>query len=93
MLLSTKIIAIYARNPLYSRVASNYNCSGARFQRCLPRTVEAAPSWGPVVSSTPPPLLLAALTALVFPFFACARPRSLVKRRAAFRQSSHRRDA
>lgn len=52
-LFSTKIIAIYARNPLYSRVVSNYNCSGARarFQRLSP-LVLLLPFVGLVVSPT-----------------------------------------
>lgn len=49
MLFSTKIIAIYARNPLYSRVVSNYNCSGARVVLLRPFSI----SMGPLARSSP----------------------------------------
>lgn len=54
-LFSTKIIAIYARNPLYSRVVSNYNCSGARASSASPpspssSSFSSCPSWA---SSSP----------------------------------------
>lgn len=89
-LFSTKIIAIYARNPLYSRVASNYNCSGARVSS--PRPPSPPPSRSRLVSrpqSSPRPPRQPPLTTLVFPFFACvlvpSKPRKTAQHSANHR--------